>query len=67
LVKGSVTQAVFSFILPAAGNTTERHRQIQVINIWLQGWHHWPNFELYDHGVVYTASGLLKPDGMHLS
>lgn len=46
---------------------TERTRKTHVIKMWLRGWCHCRNFGFFDHGVVYSAPGLIPPYESHLS
>lgn len=48
------------------GRDTERTRKNHVINAWLTGWCHGRNFGFFNPGVVYTASGLMVANGIHL-
>jgi len=61
------TQVIFSSLLPAVGSDTGRNRWAWSTNTWLHGWCHCDSFAYFDHGVAYTAPGLLAPDGIHLS
>jgi len=67
LVEGSGAQVVFSSIPSVAGKSTERGRKTHLINRWLRDWCRQWNFGFFDHGEVYTAPGLLAPDGVQLS
>ena len=44
---------------------TEWARKTQVMNKWLRGWCCHMNFGLFDHGVIYSAPGLMAADGCH--
>ena len=66
LFKGSGAEAVFS-IAPVAGNDEGGNRKSQQTNTCLQAWCHWWNFGVFDHGLIYTAPGLLVTDRVHLS
>lgn len=43
VLKGLGAQAMFSSILPVAGNDERSRRKRQQINIWLSAWYHWQN------------------------
>jgi len=59
-------QVLFSSMPSVAQRDTERTRESHLINMWLRGWWHHRNFSFYDHGVVYSAPGLMAADGAHL-
>jgi len=67
LVEGSGAQVVFSSVPSMAGKSKERGRKTHLVNRWLRDWCHWWNFDLFDHGEVYTAPGLLATGGLQLS
>ena len=60
-------QVLFSSMPSVAQRDTERTRESHLINMWLRGWWHHRNFSFYDHGVVYSAPGLMAVDGCPLS
>jgi len=67
LVEGSGAQVVLCSIPSVAGKSTERGRKTHLFNSWLRDWCHRSNFDFFDHGEVYTASGLLVTGGVQLS
>jgi len=66
LVEGSGAQVVFSSVPSVAGKNTGRDRKTHLINR-LRDWCHLWNFGFFDHGEVYTATGLLATDGVQRS
>ncbi|GAB0178621.1 hypothetical protein GRJ2_000327400 [Grus japonensis] len=66
-LKDSGVQVIFSSLLPVEGSNLGRNRQTQSINAWLCDWCQRHNFGFFDNGEVYTAPGLMNPDGIHLS
>lgn len=67
LVDGSGAQVMFSFISLVAGINVGRTGKAHQINAYLWDWYHWQDFGGFGHGLVYTTSGLLVTDGVHLS
>jgi len=55
-------QVIFSCIPSGALRDTEWARKTQVMNKWLRGWCCHVNFGLFDHGVIYSAPGLMAAD-----
>ncbi|XP_042725317.1 uncharacterized protein LOC122178868 [Lagopus leucura] len=67
LVDGAGIQVVFASIPLVAGMNAEMTRKSHLINAWMRGWCKRKNFGFFDHGVVYSASGLRSADGNCLS
>ena len=53
---------IFSSIPSGVVRETEWARKTQVMNKWLRGWCCHVNFGLFDHGVIYSAPGLMAAD-----
>jgi len=64
---GVGVHVVFPSIPAVAGRDTERSRKTHLINTWLRGWCKHKNFGYFNHGMVYSAPGLMAVDGSHLS
>ena len=63
LVEGAGVQVVFSSIPTGEGRGTERTWKARVVNRWLRGWCQHRNFGFFHHGELYSAPGLMAPDG----
>ena len=58
---------IFSSIPSGVVRETEWARKTQVMNKWLRDWCCHRYFGFFDHGVIYSATGLMAVDGCHLS
>ena len=57
---------MFSSISSVAVRDTERTRKTHLINTRLRGWCHCRNVGFFNHGVIYSALGLMAADVVHL-
>ena len=63
-------QVIFSSICSVAGRDSERSRKTLLINTWLRDWCNLKNFGFvffFDCEAVYSAPGLMSPNGFHQS
>ena len=65
LVQGAGAQVIFCSV--PLGAVWGSEQAWKAMNNWLRGWRRARNFGFFDHGVVYSAPGLLSLCGTHLS
>lgn len=67
MVNGQSGSTGGDFLYPFRGKEeTERTRKIQLRNIWLRGWYCDRTFGFFDHEAIYSTSGLMAPNDIHL-
>ena len=67
VVEGTGVQVDFSSLPSVAGKDTESIQKTRLINKWLRSWCKHRNFGFFDHGVIYSAPGMMAADGSSLS
>ncbi|KFP92027.1 hypothetical protein N311_01383, partial [Apaloderma vittatum] len=64
MLEGSGAQVVFASIPSIMRKNSGSFNKVRQINTWLKGWCQQSSFGFFNHGEIYMAPGLLKPDGV---